>query len=169
MLGVNEKELEEITFIYSDSTLTSSQTRSLDHLLKIAETKPELQIELLYRNDTKLEKMDVISWYSQNSFTKRTGKKPLTNSAEYLSFLKTETRRDSLNIQDYERIFTPPAVADSILLMRENQRYNNVLNYLKSKNDSTTIKVVGYNPDEVLNIGSRPRFEVKYLLAEEEE
>jgi hypothetical protein len=44
-----------------------------------------------------------------------------------------------------------------------------VLNYLKSKNDSTTIKVVGYNPDEVLNIGSRPRFEVKYLLAEEEE
>ena len=169
MLGVNEKELEEITFIYSDSTLTSSQTRSLDHLLKIAEIKPELQIELLYRNDTKLEKMDVISWYSQNSFTKRTGKKPLTNSAEYLSFLKTETRRDSLNIQDYERIFTPPAVADSILLMRENQRYNNVLNYLKSKNDSTTIKVVGYNPDEVLNIGSRPRFEVKYLLAEEEE
>ncbi len=169
MLGVSEKELEEIAFIYSDSTLTSSQTRNLDHLLKIAEIKPELQIELLYRNDRKLERMDVISWYSQNSFTQKTGKKPLTNSAEYLSFLKTETGRDSLNISDFERIFTPPAVADSILLMREQQRYNNVLNYLKSKNDSTTIKVIGYNPDEVLNIGSRPRFEVKYLLAEEEE
>jgi hypothetical protein len=169
MLGVSEKELEEITFIYSDSTLTDNQTRSLDHLLKIAEIKPELQIELLYRNDRKLERMDAVSWYSQNRFMQKTGKKPLTNSAEYLSFLKTETGRDSLNIQDYERIFTPPAVADSILTVREKQRYNNVANYLKSKNDSTTIKVIGYNPDEVLNIGSRPRFEVKYLLAEEEE
>ena len=126
-----------------------------------------MQIELLYHNDTKLERMDAISWYSQNSFTQKTGKKPLTNSAEYLSFLKAETGRDSLNIQDYEGILTPPEIADSILLIRENQRYNNVLNYLKSKNDSTTIKVVGYNPDEVLNIGSRPRFEVKYTLAEE--
>lgn len=169
MLGVSEKELEEIAFIYSDSTLTGSQTRSLDQLLRIAEIKPELQIELLYRNDRKLERMDVISWYSQNSFTKKTGKKPLSNSAEYLSFLKTETGRDSLNISDFERIFTPPAVIDSILTMREQQRYNNVVNYLKSKNDSTTIKVIGYNPDEVLNIGSRPRLEVKYLLAEEEE
>lgn len=168
MLGVDEKELEEITFIYSDSTLTNKQIRSLDHLLKIAEIKPELQIELLYRNDRKLEIMDAVSWYSQNRFTQRTGKKPLTNSTEYLSFLKTETGRDSLNIQDYERILTPPEIADSILTMREKQRYNNVANYLKSKNDSTTIKVIGYNPGEVLNVGSRPRFEVKYTLAEEE-
>lgn len=169
MLGIDEKELEEITFIYSDSTLTSCQTRSLDHLLKIAGIKPELQVELLYRNDRKLERMDAVSWYSQNRFMQKTGKKPLTNSAEYLSFLKMETGRDSLNMQDYERIFTPPAIADSILSMREKQRLNNVVNYLKSKNDSTTIKVIGYNPDEVLNIGSRPRFEVKYKLAEEEE
>jgi hypothetical protein len=39
--------------------------------------------------------------------------------------------------------------------------------YFAEKNDSTTIKIIGYNKDEVLNIGSRPRFGVKYVLAED--
>jgi len=58
---------------------------------------------------------------------------------------------------------------DSILNIREMQRIANVKEYLKTRNDSTTIRVIGYNPDEVLNIGSRPRFEVKYTLAEDVE
>ena len=169
MLGVNEKELEEITFIYSDSTLTNNQTRSLDHLLKLAEIKPELQIELLYRNDKKLERMDAASWFSQIEFREKTGKNPILNTKDYIGFLKQETGRDSLILQDYELIFASPAAVDSILAEREKQRLTNVMNYLKSHNDSTTINVVGYYPNEVFNIGSRPRFEVKYVLAEEED
>lgn len=169
MLGVNEKELEEITFIYSDSTLTNNQTRSLDHLLKLAEIKPELQIELLYRNDKKLERMDAASWFSQIEFREKTGKNPILNTKDYIGFLKQETGRDSMILQDYELIFASPAAVDSILAEREKQRLTNVMNYLKSHNDSTTINVVGYYPNEVLNIGSRPRFEVKYVLAEEED
>lgn len=169
MLGVNEKELEEITFIYSDSTLTNNQTRSLDHLLKLAEIKPELQIELLYRNDKKLERMDAASWFSQIEFREKTGKNPILNTKDYIGFLKQETGRDSLVLQDYELIYASPAAVDSILAEREKQRLTNVMNYLKSHNDSSTINVVGYYPNEVLNIGSRPRFEVKYVLAEEEE
>jgi len=167
LLGINEKELEEITFIYSDSTLTNSQQRSLDNLLKLAEMKPEIQIELLYRNDKKLERMDAASWFAQNNFREKTGKNPMLNSKDYTGFLKNETGRDSLILQDYELVFAHAAVVDSILDYREKQRFNKVFNYLQSKNDSTAIRVVGYNPDEVLNIGSRPRFEIKYTLAEE--
>ena len=167
MLGVNEKELEEITFIYSDSTLTNTQKRSLDNLLKLAEVKPELQIELLYRNDKKLERMDAATWFAQNEFKTKTGKNPMLNSKDYTDFLKKETGRDSLILQDYELAFAPAATVDSILAHRENFRIKNVINYLKNQNDSTTIKVIGYNPAEVLNIGSRPRFEVKYTLEEE--
>lgn len=169
LLGINEKELEEITFIYSDSTLTNSQSRTLDNLLKLAEIKPELKIDLLYRNDKKLERMDAATWYAQNEFKAKTGKNPVLNSKDYISFLKKETSRDSLILQDYELAFAPVAAVDSILEQREESRMVNVSNYLKSKNDSTFINVIGYNPDEVLNIGSRPRFEIKYTLAEEEE
>jgi len=167
MLGINEKELEEIAFIYSDSTLTNNQQRSLDNLLKLAEMKPELQIDLLYRNDKKLERMDAASWFAQNSFKEKTGENPMLNSKDYLGFLKKETGRDSLILQDYELVFAPAAVVDSILDYREKQRFNNLFNYLQSQNDSTAIRVVGYNPSEVLNIGSRPRFEIKYTLAED--
>jgi hypothetical protein len=167
LLGVNEKELEEITFIYSDSTLTNTQTRSLDNLLKLAEVKPGLHIELLYRNDKKLERMDAATWFAQNEFKTKTGKNPMFNSNDYTDFLKKETGRDSLILQDYELAFAPAAEIDSILAQRENSRIKNVINYLKNQNDSTTIKVIGYNPAEVLNIGSRPRFEVKYTLAGE--
>lgn len=169
LLGINEKELEEITFIYSDSTLTNSQSRTLDNLLKLAEIKPELKIDLLYRNDKKLERMDAATWYAQNEFKAKTGKNPVLNSKDYISFLKQETSRDSLILQDYELAFAPVAAVDSILEQREKSRMVNVSNYLKSKNDSTFINVIGYNPAEVLNIGSRPRFEIKYTLAEEEE
>lgn len=169
LLGVNEKELEEITFIYSDSTLTNSQSRSLDNLLKLAQMKPELQIDLLYRNDKKLEKMDAATWFAQQEFRSKTGKSPLVSSKDYIDFLKNNTGRDSLILQDYELAFAPSAIVDSIVDQREKQRFNNVFNYLKSHNDSTTIQVIGFNPDEVLNIGSRPRFEVKYQLAEEAE
>ena len=169
MLGVNEKELEEITFIYSDSTLTNNQTRSLDHLLKLAEIKPELQIELLYRNDKKLERMDAASWFSQIEFREKTSKNPILHSKDYIDFLKKETGRDSMILQDYEIAFSPAIVVDSILSEREKQRIENVLGYLKTKNDSTAIRVTGYRPDEILNIGSRPRFEVKYTLTEDTE
>lgn len=167
LLGVNEKELEEITLIYSDSTLTNSQSRSLDNLLKLAAMKPELQIQLLYRNDKKLEKMDAATWFAQNEFRTKTGKNPITNSKDYIDFLKMKTGRDSLILQDYELALAPAATVDSILNKRELQRIKNVQDYLTIKNDSTTIKVIGYNPAEVLNIGSRPRFEIKYTLAEE--
>lgn len=168
MLGVNEKELEEIAFIYSDSTLTNSQSRALDNLLKLAEIKPELQIDLLYRNDKKLERMDAASWFAQIEFRRKTGKNPILHTKDYIDFLKQETNRDSMILQDYELIFASPAAVDSIVDERERQRLTNVMNYLKSHNDSTTISVFGYDASEVLNIGSRPRFEVKYVLAEED-
>jgi len=111
--------------------------------------------------------MDAASWFAQNSFKEKTGENPMLNSKDYLGFLKKETGRDSLILQDYELVFAPAAVVDSILDYREKQRFNNLFNYLQSQNDSTAIRVVGYNPSEVLNIGSRPRFEIKYTLAED--
>lgn len=42
-------------------------------------------------------------------------------------------------------------------------------NYISAINDSTTIRIFEYNPDEVLNIGNRPRVEVRYVLAEDAE
>jgi hypothetical protein len=169
LLGADPKELEEITFDYGDTTLVAKQTRSFDLLLDLERKKPELQIDLHYLNDRKLEKFDAASQLANQFFFKKSGKKANANNKEYLQFLMDETGKDSLTMQDYELLVTPAAMIDSVLQQREKIRLDLTRKYFTGKNDSTTIRIMGYDKDDVLNIGSRPRFEVRYVLAEDAE
>ncbi|WP_303918555.1 DUF748 domain-containing protein [Draconibacterium sediminis] len=168
LLGADPKELEEITLAYSDTTLTRKQHRSLDLLLELEQQKPGLLIEMQYMNDRKLERIDAAAQLVQDNYTKETGKNPRRNNKEYLEYLKNETQRDSLVMQDYERLLAPETKVDSVIISRENNRIQMVNSYLHEHNDSTTIRVLEYDEDEVLNIGSRPQFKISYKLAEDE-
>jgi hypothetical protein len=169
LLGGNSEELEEITFNYGDTTLLAKQTRSLDLLLDLEKKKPELLTELHYLNDKKLERTDAASELANHFFFRKYGKNAKSNSREYMQFLKEETGKDSLVMQDYEMLITPVEMVDSIIQQREKIRLGLTKNYLSAKKDSTTIRIFEYNSDEVLNIGSRPRFEVRYILKEDAE
>ena len=168
LLGVDPKELEEITLVYSDTTLTHKQIRSLDLLLELEQQKPELLIEMQYLNDRKLERIDAASQIVQNNYTEKADKNPARNRKDYLAYLQNELQRDSLVIQDYERLLAPETEVDSVIFARENKRLKMVQSYLNGKNDSTTIRVLKYNENEVMNIGSRPQFKISYKLAEDE-
>ncbi len=66
-------------------------------------------------------------------------------------------------------MIVPLEKADSLVLEREEMRVNLVRNYFAGKSDSTRIRILDYNKDDVLNIGSRPKLMVKVLLAEDME
>ncbi|WP_167614111.1 DUF748 domain-containing protein [Maribellus sediminis] len=167
LLGAQPDEIEEITLVYSDTTLTGKQRRSLDLLLELEKMKPELAIEMQYLNDRKLERIDAASQIVQDSYKEKHNNNPLTHQKEYLKYLQAESGRDSLVIQDYERLLAPEAAKDSVIQYREQQRLRMVKEYLHMQNDSTTIRVLDYDPENVLNIGSRPRFVISYKLAED--
>ena len=167
LLGAQPDEIEEITFVYNDTTLTRKQQRSLDLLLELEQMKPELAIEMQYLNDRKLERVDAASQIVQQAYQEKHNKNPLANRKDYLEYLQNESGRDSLVMQDYERILAPEAAKDSIVEWREQQRIEMVSDYLQTQNDSTKIRILKYNPDDVLNIGSRPRFAISYKLAED--
>jgi len=169
LLGAQPDEIEEITLVYSDTTLTNKQQRSLDLLLKLEEMKPELKIEMQYLNDRKLERIDVASQIVQDAYREKYDNNPLTHQKDYLNYLQTESGRDSMVMQDYERLLAPEAAKDSLIQVREEQRIRMVNEYLHSQNDSTSIKVLNYDRDNVLNIGSRPRFVITYQLKEDSE
>jgi hypothetical protein len=169
MFGVDAKDLEEINFNYGDTILMQKQIKSLDLLLEVEAEKPELQIDLQYLNDKKLERMDVSKEISHQFFYNDMGKKAATNRKEYIAYLEEKTGQDSLVIQDYEMLLAPETMVDSIVEQNEIIRLRNVREYLSDKNDSTSIRIFDYNPEEVLNIGSRPKFTIRYLLAEDEE
>lgn len=169
LFGVSSEELEEISFDYGDEGLQQKQIKSLNTLLEIEKEKPELQIELRYINDKRLERVDVARQISHQFFYQEKAKKASANKREYVEFLEEKTGKDSLVMQDYELLLAPETMIDSVIAQNEIQRVENVRTYLKSKNASSTIRIFEFNANEVLNIGSRPKFLIRYLLAEDEE
>jgi hypothetical protein len=169
LLGADPKELEEITFDYGDTTLVAKQIRSFNLLLDLGKKKPEMLIEMHYLNDKKLERTDAASQIASEIFFQKTGTKAGSNNREYQKFLKETTGKDSLVIQDYELLVAPAAMIDSAIQLREKLRIDLTRQYFAQKNDSSKIRIFDYNREEVLNIGSRPRFEVRYTLAEDAE
>ncbi|MDB4583794.1 hypothetical protein N9164_11625, partial [Draconibacterium sp.] len=122
-----------------------------------------------YLNDKKLERMDVAAVLLQQTFFEKYNKKTNLNRKDYLDFLRETSGQDSLLLQDYELLLAPETLVDSVIQEREIQRLNLVRDYFAAQIDSTAIRVFDYNSDEVLNIGSRPRIEIKYGLAEDAE
>ncbi|MCK3682777.1 DUF748 domain-containing protein [Maribellus sp. YY47] len=167
LLGAQPDELEEITFVYSDTSLTGKQRRGLDLLLKLEEMKPGMQIEMQYLNDRKLERADAAEQIVHEDYQTLYQNDPKSHRKEYEAFLKEKSGLDSLLIQDYELMLAPTEKVDSVIQARENMRIQLVKNYLTTANDSTAIEVLDYNKEEVLNIGSRPKFQIKYTLQEE--
>jgi hypothetical protein len=169
LINADPKDLEEITFDYGDTTLTNQQIKSLDLLLDLEQKKPEIQIELCYLNDKKLEKFDAASQISQELYFQKNGRKTNPGSNDYLKFLKDETGKDSLLVQDYEVLVAPRTDVENTIEQRQEQRISLIKQYLETKSDSIGIVVKGYDEKDVLNIGSRPRFEVRIALAEDAE
>lgn len=169
LLGADPGELEEIAFSYADTTLLGKQERSLDLLLDLEKLKPAMLIEMQYLNDRKLERADAASQIMQSEYMRVHQKDAGNHRPDYLKFLKETSGQDSMAMQDFELLLAPAAQVDSIVLTRQTQRIDMVKNYLLAKNDSTQIRILGYSKDEVMNIGSRPRFAIKYLLKEDGE
>ncbi len=169
LLGAQPDELEEITFGYDDTSLTGKQGRSIDLLLKLEEMKPDMQIDMQYLNDRKLERVDAAKEIVHQNYQQERQKTPNSDRKEYEAYLKEKSGMDSLLIQDYEQLLAPKEKVDSVVLARESMRIQLVKDYLTSENDSTSVRVLPYAADEVLNIGSRPRFLIKYLLREDTE
>lgn len=167
LLGADPEELEEITFNYDDTTLLAKQKRGLDLLLKLEDVKLGIQIDMQYLNDKKLEKVDAAETLMKQRFYKKHNKKADQNRKDYLEFLKEESGQDSLLMQDYELLLVREELVDSLIQQRESQRLKLVRDYFVNQGDSTSIRVFGYNSNEVLNMGSRPRFLIKYTLAED--
>lgn len=138
MIGVDPKDIQAIEFAYGDSLLTEQRTEQLKLLLSLEEKKEGLGIELIYYNDAE----------------KETGHLFLTEAGENLPSL---SEADSLNLAlSYAELTETFSLA----------RISIVESYLKSINDSTAILISRSHADAPGNLGSSPRFEVKYSMEE---
>ncbi len=141
MIGVDPKDVESIEYTYMDTTLTDGRQKQLDMLLELEQIKEGLEIELLYFNDLDLEKNQI--------------------TLELAGASTTDTMENDLGMTEVGRI-------DSIADLFTSVRLAQIEGYLFAQNDSTEIQVYRSDTRAPQNVGSNPRFEVKYSVKEAE-
>jgi hypothetical protein len=167
LISVDPKDIKAIEYSYLDTTFTSARQKQLDKLLELEKKKDGLKIELVYFNDSKIEKQQIAVSEAGKIFTTTTGKNYQSNEKEFNDFLKEKTLTDSLKIEEASFKLVPATVVDSLYLVFEQARKNSIEKYLHTVNDSTQIRFIGYDSKSPKNMGSIPQFETKYSLTDE--
>jgi hypothetical protein len=140
LLGVDPEDIEAIEFQYQDTVLTEGIQKQLDLLVELEQIKPSMEIELIYFNDTDKEAEEVIM---------------------------SATGRDSIEIRTLDPASPELLEADSMVVAFNQTRISMVEQYLLSASDSTQIVISRSDPRDPLNVGSRPKFEMRYSMKDE--
>lgn len=168
LLKVDPNDIKSIEFDYLDTTLTAKKQRQLDLLLELEQKKEGLGIELVYFNDIEIEKEIIAMDEVGKMFYVETGINYMVDENAFRQFIHTKLPDDTLELKKTCLRIADPVLVDSLAKVFADKRYSVVNNYLSVANDSTMIRSSVSNPKAPKNGGSKPIFEVKYTMKEEE-
>jgi len=164
LLSVDPKDIQSIEFDYLDTLLTASRQHQLDLLLELEQKKEGLEIELVYFNDTGKEKELIALQQVGEQFNRETGKDYQKDRKDFMVFLQQRNGLDTLDLESSCMRLVETSVLDSVSSLLMDKRITLLNDYLKTTNDSTSVRISIPDPDSPKNIGSRPQFEVKYSM-----
>jgi len=167
LLGTDPRQIESIEYDYLDTTLTSEKKNQIILLLDLERLKPEMEIELIYFNDPTLEKKELAMVEVGKMFLQKTGKDSGANKVEFEQFVRELSQTDTVTLKDACLKIVQLTKLDSIYNVNSAHRISQITQYLNDSSDSTQIQVVSSLPEAPKNLGSKPVFEVKYGLKEE--
>jgi len=168
LLKVDPKDIQSIEFDYKDTILTAEKQRQLDLLLELEQKKEGLGIELVYFNDMEIEKEILALDEVGKLFYTETNLDYWANEDVFRQYVKTLLPNDTLEVTKACLQIADISLVDSLAKLFSDSRYTTINNYLLSVNDSTTIRSSISNPNAPKNAGSKPLFEIKYSMSEEE-
>jgi len=166
LFSVNQKDLQQLDFNYSDTVLSDNNIRKLDQLIQIKVKKPELNIELAYFNDRTKEKEQIGLEETGRIFREQTGNDYTRQSEAFEAFLKRTLVKDTIDLYNDCIKLAGREKIDTISKDHDNLRIKMVEDYLKSKDSVSKIKIFIPNPEAIKNVGSQPVFEVKFSMEE---
>ena len=167
LIGADPKDIESVEYDFLDTAFTEKRVKQLDLLLQLEQEKKDLEIELVYFNDSELEKQELVITEAGNIFEQNQNKDFMQNKADFEMFVRDQTNSDSLDLLTACRLLVNEDKVDSLYDSFNQKRLSSLRDYLKMRNDSTEILVIAADPAAPKNIGSKPRFEAKYGMKEE--
>jgi hypothetical protein len=168
LIGADPADIEAIEYDLMDTTLTERRQKQLDLLLQLELEKPALEIEMVYFNDPFLEKQQIALALVGNLYNDKGNQHDYKTQKEaFENFIYSEIGADTIGVEEACLRIADAAIVDSIAVQFNKLRADHLANYLKMAKDSTEILVINSSPESPKNLGSKPRFEVKYGMKEE--
>ncbi|WP_298534336.1 DUF748 domain-containing protein [uncultured Algibacter sp.] len=166
LVGGDPKELEEIEFTYTDTIPSGKQSKQLDKLLKLEQSKPELQIELTYYIDKELQREALAKDYAGNLFKQKTNKDYRKKEKQFEQFVLKEMGNENTTFDDAIKALTNTVQFDSVVNIKNEKLIKNTIDYLKNASFPTKIIVQKSEPEAPENTGSYPKFLITYGMIE---
>ena len=164
LVGGDPKELEEITFGYTDSIPSEKHYRQLNKLLDLEQKKEELKITLTYFVDKTLHKEALALNTIGRQFNTDTSKDYLKDEDDFKTYLNKKVNSDSLSIDTAVKELTQSMNTDSLANAASNKMISLVTDYLKMEYPATTITVIKGTDESPENTGAYPMFKITYGL-----
>ncbi len=164
LVGGDPKELEEITFGYTDSIPSEKHYRQLNKLLDLEQKKEELKITLTYFVDKALHKEALALNTIGRLFNTNTSKDYLKDEDDFKTYLNKKVNSDSLSIDTAVKELTQSMNTDSLANAASNKMISLVTDYLKMEYPATTITVIKGTDESPENTGAYPMFKITYGL-----
>ncbi len=163
----NPKEMEQIDYSYLQTEPTDKNKKQLNKLIDLEKKKDGLQINMVYLVDNDQQKEVIALDEAGKMFKKDTNKDYLKDRAEFDAYLKKKVGVDSLSVNQAVGILTKDIKLDSLSNFYNQSRLNSTMNYLKSVNDFTQIKII--ESDSILpkSPDNYPFFKMEYKMKEE--
>jgi hypothetical protein len=166
MMGVDPLEVKGVEFNYADTTLTATHLRRIKLFTELEQKKPDMKIELNYFNDVNLEMKEIALVEAGKQFYIATGADYKKDLEKFRLFLGEKLHIDTLSAASGSLQLIGAHKLDSIQQHFTHCRISRIEAALKGFSDSTKIRVVIPNKQVPENVGSRPIFELKYLIEE---
>ena len=167
-LSVDPKDIRSIEYTYLDTVFTAARQKQIDLLLELEKLKEGLEIELVYFNDIEKEKEQIAVDEAGKLFNNSTGNDYRIDKEDFVEFLKSKIATDSIDIIESSKKIVQASRIDSLAEMYALSRRTSLEKYLQGANDSTKIKFSVPAAQSPKNVGSQPKFEVKYSIKQEE-
>lgn len=166
LMGVDPTEVKGIEFNYADTTLTATHLRRLKLYTELEKKKPDMKIELTNFDDEGLERREIALNEAGKMFLAATGADYKKDDAKFNAFLAEKLHSDTIHAASGSMLLIGEHKVDSLMQSYSQKRIRKIEAALKSFDDSTRIRVVRSDSRAPENVGSRPVFELKYIVEE---
>ena len=163
LVGGDPKELEQMTFGYTDTIPTKKHYRQLNKLLDLERKKPGLDITMSYYVDQNLYKEALAKEWSKKS-SLPIDKDSLNDENQSKTNISKMVKTDSLSMNKATGTLAANLNLDSISEARTSVLLNNIKDYLRKGHLDTRIKVKRGELEAPENVGVNPMLKITYGL-----